>query len=120
MVEITLEYGISKYSPNCFAFCAFAVFDEQNKEQFNAAIRCSNLGVAMAKLVGGKEWLQELAPDGIVFRHWTQPHAADVDLAMAMYGEYLKRGKLVDAFQVRKLCFRVHAPLTFLSWNWLC
>ena len=110
MVEITLESGISRFSPNCFSFCAFALFDEENKEQFDASIRCSKLGLALAKQADEDHWLQEIAPDALVFRHWTRPYVTDVDDAMSMYEENLKRGDLVTAFQVcRNMILRLVA-----------
>ena len=82
-----------------------AFLDEGNKQQYEAAIRCSKLGLAMAKMAGEENWHKEIAPDGLVFRHWTLPYVTDVDDAMTMYEENLKCGELVTAFQVSRPCF---------------
>ena len=99
MIELTLQSGISTFAPNCFGFGAFALFNEQNKEQFEAAIRCADLAVAIAKKQGGKRWFTCIAPDSLTFRHWTKPYAHDLDDAMAIYQEDLKAGRLLTAFQ---------------------
>ena len=94
-LELTLDEGLCKWSPPIFAFAAFAVFDENDKEAFDASLRLSDLAIRLAKEWKGKKWRTMLAADALTFRHWRQPYTVDVDDAYKMYEEDLKRGQLV-------------------------
>ena len=79
-LEAVLDHGISQFSPAAFSFASFAVFDDIDSTRFNASMRLTNLAIALAKQAGGiDDWRNLMVSEGLVFRHWDQPHVANVD-----------------------------------------
>lgn len=94
-VDISMKHGISQFSPNCFAFAFYAVFDDTDELLFTTSIRFAKLAIRLAKKQqqeqeqerenksggggGGGDWRQHLVVDGLVFRHWMDPHIATID-----------------------------------------
>ena len=101
LLEMTLDYGICKFSAKGLVFASYALFDESKKILFDAFMRVANLAIKIAKKYGKTDWRNNITADGLVFRHWREPYAANVNDSLFQYENFLKHGNIDAAFHVR-------------------